>query len=70
MKGVRGKLFFKKVSPAKTIMRITFIGTSHGVPEPERRCSCTMIETQGRYYFIDMGTQAIEDVIKRGIAKW
>ncbi len=48
-------------------MRLSFIGTSHGVPEPFRRCSCTMIETAGRYYFIDMGTQAIEDVIKRGI---
>lgn len=49
-------------------MRITFIGTSHGVPEPERRCSCTMIEVDGRYYFIDMGTQAIEDLIHRGIS--
>ncbi|MBQ8334198.1 MAG: ribonuclease Z [Clostridia bacterium] len=49
-------------------MRLSFIGTSHGVPEPFRRCSCTMIETEGRYYFIDMGTQAIEDVIKRGIS--
>ena len=48
-------------------MKLSFIGTSHGVPEPHRRCSCTMIEIQGRYYFIDMGTQAIEDVIRRGI---
>ena len=48
-------------------MRLSFIGTSHGVPEPFRRCSCTLIETQGRYYFIDMGTQAIEDLIRRGI---
>lgn len=49
-------------------MKITFIGTSHGVPEPERRCSCTMIEVNGRYYFIDMGTQVIEDLIHRGIS--
>lgn len=49
-------------------MKLTFIGTSHGVPEPERRCSCTMIEVSGRYYFIDMGTQAIEDLIHRGIS--
>lgn len=49
-------------------MRISFIGTSHGVPEPHRRCSCTMIEVSGRYYFVDMGTQAIEDVIRRGIS--
>ena len=49
-------------------MKLTFIGTSHGVPEPERRCSCTMIEVAGRHYFIDMGTQAIEDLIHRGIS--
>ncbi len=48
-------------------MRITFIGTSHGVPDPNRRCTCTMIEVSGRYYFIDMGTQAIEDLADRGI---
>ncbi len=49
-------------------MKLTFIGTSHGVPEPERRCSSIMLETAGRYYFIDMGTQAIEDLRHRGIA--
>lgn len=49
-------------------MRITFIGTSHGVPEAVRRCTCTMIEISGRYYFIDMGTSAIEDITRRGIS--
>lgn len=49
-------------------MKLTFIGTSHGVPEPERRCSCAMLEVSGRYYFVDMGTQAIEDLLHRGIA--
>lgn len=49
-------------------MKLTFIGTSHGVPEPDRRCTCMMLETAGRYYFIDMGTQAIEDLRHRGIA--
>lgn len=48
-------------------MRLTFIGTSHGVPEAEHRCSCTMIETGGRFYFVDMGTQAIEDIRRRDI---
>ena len=52
-------------------MRITFLGTSHGVPEPNRRCSCAMITVgegkDARRYFIDMGTQAIEDMITRGI---
>lgn len=48
-------------------MRIVFLGTSHGVPEPNRRCSSTVIETGGSYYFVDMGTQAIEDLISKGI---
>ena len=48
-------------------MRIVFLGTSHGVPEPNRRCSSTMIEVDGAYYFIDMGTQSIEGLISRGI---
>jgi len=48
-------------------MRITFLGTSHGVPEPNRACSCTMIEVQGRYYFIDMGMMAQQALVNRGI---
>lgn len=48
-------------------MKITFLGTSHGVPEPHRRCSCTMIEVSGRYYFVDMGCPAIDDLVTRGI---
>lgn len=48
-------------------MRITFIGASHGVPEPNRKCSCTMIEISGRYYFIDMGTPTIDHLVTAGI---
>jgi ribonuclease BN (tRNA processing enzyme) len=48
-------------------MKITFLGTSHGVPEPNRRCSCTMVEVGGRYYFVDMGMNAIDELITRGI---
>ncbi len=48
-------------------MRLVFIGTSHGVPEPHRRCSSYILETNGRYYLIDMGTQVIEDLRRRGI---
>ena len=47
-------------------MRIVFFGASHGVPEPNRRCSCTMIEIGETRYFIDMGTQANEQIITRG----
>jgi len=49
------------------MMRITFIGASHGVPEPNRKCSCTMIEINGRYYFIDMGTPSIDHLVTAGI---
>ncbi|MBQ3229459.1 MAG: ribonuclease Z [Clostridia bacterium] len=48
-------------------MKITFLGSSHGIPEPNRKCSCTMIETQNRVYFIDMGVMAINELTDRGI---
>lgn len=47
-------------------MRITFLGTSHGIPEPNRRCSCTMIEVDNNIYFIDMGVMALYDIITFG----
>ena len=48
-------------------MRLIFIGTSHGVPEPHRRCSAYILEVGGSYYLIDMGTQVIEDLRRRGV---
>ena len=49
-------------------MRIHFLGTSHGIPEPNRRCSCAMVEVGDRYYFIDMGVMAIYDMVSRNQA--
>lgn len=49
-------------------MKITFLGSSHGVPEANRRCSCALIEVSGRYYFIDMGMMAIDDLRTKGIS--
>lgn len=49
-------------------MKITFLGTSHGVPEANRKCSCTLIDVNGRYYFIDMGVMAINDLVTKGIS--
>lgn len=46
-------------------MRITFVGTSYGRPIFGRRCSCTMIETGGKIYFVDMGTMVLEDLVNR-----
>lgn len=48
-------------------MKLVFFGSSHGVPEPNRRCSSTLIEVDGNHYFIDMGTQSIEQLITRNI---
>ena len=47
-------------------MKITFLGTSHGVPSAERYCSCTMIEVGGATYFIDCGAPLIDLLIRRG----
>ncbi len=48
-------------------MRIIFFGSSHGVPEANRRCSSAMVEVGERRYFIDMGTQSIEQMITRNM---
>ena len=48
-------------------MRIFFYGTSHGVPEPHRRCSSYILEVEGRYYLIDMGANVTEELRRRGI---
>ena len=48
-------------------MRITFLGASHGIPEPGRKCSCAMVEAGGNVYFVDMGVMAICDLVNRGI---
>ncbi len=48
-------------------MKVTFLGSSHGVPEPNRRCSCILIQAAGRYYVIDMGLYIIEDLQSRNI---
>lgn len=36
-------------------MKITFLGTGHGVPSAERSCSCTMLEIGDAIYYIDGG---------------
>jgi len=48
-------------------MKFHFIGTSHGVPEKNRKCTCTMIEVSGNYYFLDMGTSANDYLVTEGL---
>ena len=47
-------------------MKLTFIGSSHGIPEPHRKCSCLMVEAGKNIYFVDMGTNAIDALRNRG----
>ena len=49
-------------------MKITFVGSRHGVPEPNRKCSCIMIEIGEQIYFVDMGTSAIDALQTKGLA--
>ncbi len=48
-------------------MRISMLGTSHGAPEPNRRCACYLLESGGQYYVFDAGTQFVEDLHTRRI---
>ena len=45
-------------------MKLTFVGTSHGVPSATRHCSCTMIESGGKVYFIDAGAPMVEAILR------
>lgn len=48
-------------------MRIVFFGTTHGVPEPNRKYSCSLVEAGGRKYLIDAGTDPMPELHNRGI---
>ncbi|MBQ2955212.1 MAG: MBL fold metallo-hydrolase [Clostridia bacterium] len=48
-------------------MKITFLGTSHGVPAADRYCSCAMIEVNGSVYLIDAGAPSVDLLIRRGV---
>lgn len=50
-----------------TRMKITFLGTSWGVPTKERYCSSTMIEAGGSVYIIDAGAPLIDILTRRGV---
>jgi len=45
-------------------MKITFLGTSHGVPARGRNCSSAMLEVGDAIYFIDGGAPMIEEFLK------
>lgn len=47
-------------------MKITFIGTSHGVPEVNRYCQSILIETREKSFLVDAGAPVIEYLIREG----
>ena len=49
-------------------MKVIFLGSSHGVPEPNRKRSCILLEIQGNRYLIDAGMDPTEELIRRGIS--
>lgn len=49
-------------------MKLTFLGTSHGVPAPDRNCTSTLLTVNGVNYLIDAGAPVVETLIQRGIA--
>ncbi len=48
-------------------MKITFLGTSHGVPAPDRHCSSTMLEVNGTRYLIDGGAPVADILTTMGV---
>lgn len=46
-------------------MKITFLGTSHGLIEKDREFSATMIEVDGSIYFIDAGASIASAMINK-----
>ena len=47
-------------------MKITFVGTSHGVPSAERYCTCIKLESNGCTYFIDAGAPVVDNMLRSG----
>lgn len=48
-------------------MKITFLGTSAGMPDADRHCSCTMIEVGERIYFVDTGAPMTDAIRQHAI---
>ena len=48
-------------------MKITFLGSGHGVPEPNRNYSCALLEVGEKKYLMDIGFDPTHELIKRGL---
>jgi len=48
-------------------MKITIVGSSHGLPEGQRKCTTIMVEVGENVYFVDMGAPGADALADRGI---
>ena len=48
-------------------MKITFLGTSHGVPGADRYCSSALVECGDNAYLIDGGAPVADLLIRYGV---
>lgn len=48
-------------------MKLTFFGTSHGVPAPDRYCQSILAETKSGGYIIDAGAPVFDCLIRRKV---
>ena len=48
-------------------VRIRFLGTSHGKPEPDRFCSSAVVEAGEKKYMIDAGAPVVALCVRAGI---
>lgn len=48
-------------------MKITFLGTSHGLPDVDRYCSSLLLEVGENAYLIDAGAPVADLLLRRGI---
>ncbi len=49
-------------------MKIQFLGTAHGVPEPDRRCTSVLLTVGERHYLIDAGAPIADELTRVGVA--
>ena len=47
-------------------MKITFLGSSHGVPASDRYCTSILVETGGKTFVIDAGAPLIDLLLRSG----
>ena len=48
-------------------MKLTFLGTSHGVPEKHRKCTSVLLTVQGKHYIFDAGVPLYTAVKRVGL---